>query len=88
MRAPAYDNSVASDACSFLSTCVGLIFLPCCLMVCGDRGASQGGQRIEPAQRATSSSDGCGDWTDEPIRSTKLGFRVYQDWWYRAALKP
>jgi ABC-type transport system substrate-binding protein len=27
--------------------------------------------------------DGKGGWIDEPIRSTKLGFRMYQDWWYR-----
>lgn len=27
--------------------------------------------------------DGKGGWIDEPVRSTKAGFRVYQEWWYR-----
>jgi peptide/nickel transport system substrate-binding protein len=32
--------------------------------------------------------DGKGGWVDEEVRSTKLGFRVYQDWWYRVGREP
>lgn len=32
--------------------------------------------------------DGKGGWIDEEVRSTKLGFRVYQDWWYRVGREP
>jgi ABC-type transport system substrate-binding protein len=27
-------------------------------------------------------------WIDEPVRSTPIGFRIYQDWWYRPELMP
>ncbi len=32
--------------------------------------------------------DGRGGWIDEPIRITSLGFRIYQDWWYRVERMP
>jgi len=32
--------------------------------------------------------DGKGDWIEEPVRGTKVGFLVYQDWWYRPQLTP
>lgn len=32
--------------------------------------------------------DSKGGWIEEPIRGTKAGFRVYQDWWRRTEKKP
>lgn len=32
--------------------------------------------------------DGKGGWIEEPLRSSKVGLGVYQDWWYRPGLKP
>jgi ABC-type transport system substrate-binding protein len=32
--------------------------------------------------------DDSGNWLDEPVRSTPLGFRVYQTWWQRQEMTP
>jgi ABC-type transport system substrate-binding protein len=32
--------------------------------------------------------DGKGGWIDEAVRGTPVGFRVYQDWWYRVERQP
>jgi ABC-type transport system substrate-binding protein len=32
--------------------------------------------------------DGKGGWIEEPLRSTKVGLGVYEDWWYRPKLTP